>query len=98
MPLPVEAVLFALIGLLAAAAALVLVPEYYPMSRGLTIGTALVSALLSGLVIRFTLAGGEPAATLVMTAICTGLLTSVPARPDLAAQHGSHRRHRRHAA
>ncbi|MDH6116503.1 hypothetical protein [Kitasatospora sp. GAS204B] len=96
MPLPVEAVVFALIGLLAGAVALFAVPEYFPMARGLTIGTALVSALLSGLVSRFTLAG-DLAETLAATVICTALLTSVLARPDLAARRGSHRR-RRHAA
>jgi hypothetical protein len=94
VPLPLEAVLFAVIGLLAGAVALTVVPEYYPMARGLTMGTGLTAALLSGLVIRFTLAGGNPAVTLLLTAVCTGLLTSVPARPDLAARRGSHRRPR----
>ncbi|WP_327068828.1 hypothetical protein OG500_23695 [Kitasatospora sp. NBC_01250] len=97
MPLPVEAVVFALIGLLAAAAALFLVPAYYPMARGLTIGTGLVSALLSGVITRITLANGHPATTVLITLVCTGLLTSVLARPDQAAKRGSHRR-RRHAA
>jgi hypothetical protein len=97
VPLPLEAVLFALIGLLAGAAALTVLPEYFQVPRGLTVGTGLVAALLSGLVIRFTLADGDPAVTLVLTAVCTGLLTSVLARPDLAARHGSHRRGR-HAA
>ncbi|WP_329567354.1 hypothetical protein [Kitasatospora sp. NBC_01266] len=96
MPLLVGAVVFALIGLLAGAAAIFVVPEYFPMARGLTIATALVSALLSGLVAQFTLAGDLPE-TLAATVLCTGLLTSVLARPDLAARHGSHRR-RRHAA
>jgi hypothetical protein len=98
VPLPVEAALFAAIGLLAAIAALLLRPEFFPMGRGLVVGTGLVSALLSGLVIRYTLAGANLPATLLLTAIATGLLTSVPARPDLAARRGSHRRHRRHAA
>ncbi|PYC63043.1 hypothetical protein C7C46_33260 [Streptomyces tateyamensis] len=94
MPLPVEAVLFAAIGLLAALVALTVVPEYYPMPRGLTVGTGLTAALLSGLVIRFTLAGGSTVATLLLTVVCTGLLTSVPARPDLVGRRGSHRRRR----
>ncbi|GAA1068883.1 hypothetical protein GCM10009665_74060 [Kitasatospora nipponensis] len=94
MPLALEATVFAVIGLLAGLAALTLVPEYYPMARGLTMGTALVSALLSGLVTRFTLAGDGAAPTLVITVLCTGLLTSVLARPDLAARRGSHRRGR----
>jgi uncharacterized paraquat-inducible protein A len=93
----VEAIVFAVIGLLTAVAALVLVPEYYPMARSVTVGTGLVSALVSGVVLRFTLGGAPAAATVVMTVIATGLLTSVLARPDLAARRGSHRR-RRHAA
>ncbi|TQF03558.1 hypothetical protein E6W39_16630 [Kitasatospora acidiphila] len=99
MPLPLEAVLFAVIGLLAGIAALLLRPEYFPRTRGLVLVTGLVSALLSGLVIRYALAGGNPPVTLLLTVIATGLLTSVPARPDLAARRGSHRhRRRRHAA
>ncbi|GAA1968387.1 hypothetical protein [Kitasatospora viridis] len=98
MPLPVEAVLFAVIGLLAGFGALALRPEYFPKGRGLVIGTGLVSALLSGLVIRFVLSGADLPATLLLTVLATGLLTSVPARPDLAtARRGGHHR-RRHAA
>ncbi|MCC9309696.1 hypothetical protein LN042_21900 [Kitasatospora sp. RB6PN24] len=97
MPLPVEAVLFAVIGVLAGTAALLLRPEYFARTRGLVLATGLVSALLSGLVIRYALAGGDPSATLLLTVIATALLTSVPARPDLAARRGTHRR-RRHAA
>ncbi|MFE0460782.1 hypothetical protein ACFW1A_16190 [Kitasatospora sp. NPDC058965] len=94
MPLPLEAVLFAAIGLLAGLVALKVLPEYYPMARGLTVGTGLCAGLLSGLVIRFTLADGDPVVVLLLTAVSTGLLTSVLARPDLAARHGSHRRRR----
>ncbi|MGF1432166.1 hypothetical protein [Kitasatospora sp. LaBMicrA B282] len=96
MPLPVEAAVFALIGLLAGAVALFVVPEYFPMARALTLGTALASALLSGVVASFTLAG-DPTPTVAVTVLATALLTSVLARPDLAAKRGSHRR-RRHAA
>ncbi|MDH6112674.1 FtsH-binding integral membrane protein [Kitasatospora sp. MAP12-15] len=96
MPLPVAALVFALIGLLAGFGVLAVLPEYFPMARGLTIGTALVSALLSGTVTRYTLNGVTPAVCIALTVLFTGLLTSVLARPDLAAaRHGSHRGHRR---
>jgi hypothetical protein len=98
VPLAVEAALFAAIGLLAGITALVLRPGFFPMGRGLVVGTGLVSALVSGLVIRYALAGANLPATLLLTAVTTGLLTSVPARPDLAPRRGSHRRHGRHAA
>ncbi|MFE9422990.1 hypothetical protein ACFYNO_08510 [Kitasatospora sp. NPDC006697] len=98
MPLSVEAVLFAVIGLAAGFTALAVRPEYFlPSGRGLVLCTGLVSALLSGLVIRFEFSGGNLPATLLLTALVTGLLTTVPARPDLAAHRGGHRR-RRHAS
>jgi hypothetical protein len=97
VPLPVEAVLFAVIGLLAGSAALLLRPEYFPRARTLALGTGLVSALVSGLVIRYALSDGDLPVTLLLTAVAAGLLTSVPARPDLAPRRGSHRRGR-HAA
>lgn len=93
MPLPVAAIVFALIGLLAGFGVLAVLPEYFPMARALTVGTALVSALLSGVVTRYTLNNGAPEVCVALTVLCTGLLTSVLARPDLAAaRHGSHRR------
>ncbi len=98
MPLPVETIVFVLIGLLTGYGVLRLVPEYYPMARGLTIGTALVAALLSGLVTRYTLGSVTPVATIALTVLWTCLLTSVLARPDLAAaRRGSHRRRHRAA-
>lgn len=99
MPLLVEAIVFALIGLLTGVGALLVVPEYYPMARGLTIGTALVAGLLSGLVTRYAMASITPVATIALTVVWTALLTSVLARPDLAAKRGgSHRRSRHRAA
>ncbi|MDH6135098.1 hypothetical protein P3T37_004508 [Kitasatospora sp. MAA4] len=98
MPLPVAAIVFALIGLLVGYGALTVLPEYFPMARGLTIGTALVSAQLSGLITRYALNTVTPAVCVGLTILCTGLITSVLARPDLAAaRHGSHRRRHRSA-
>ncbi|WP_035798209.1 hypothetical protein [Kitasatospora mediocidica] len=94
MPLPVAAIVFVLIGLLVGFGVLAVLPEYYPMARGLTVGTALVSAQLSGLITRYALNTVTPVVCVVLTVLCTGLLVSVLARPDQAARHGSHRRHR----
>jgi hypothetical protein len=70
-------------------------PGHFPMARQLTVGTALVSALLSGLVARAALGSADSLRTIVIAVVGTGLLTSVLARPDLAGRHRA-RRHRRH--
>ncbi|MGW6919374.1 hypothetical protein ACWGB8_37005 [Kitasatospora sp. NPDC054939] len=104
----VESFALVLIGLVVAAAALTALPEYFPTARRLTIGTAVVSALLVGVIADFSLAGRSPAVALALAAAGSALLTSVLARPDLAAgrqsahrhraphrsAHGAHRRHR----
>ncbi|MFD0349083.1 hypothetical protein ACFQ0M_29610 [Kitasatospora aburaviensis] len=56
----VETLAFALIGLIVGAAALVSLPAYFPGGRALTAGTALVAALLGGVIMHFTLDGAFP--------------------------------------
>ncbi|MFI6844721.1 hypothetical protein OG535_24365 [Kitasatospora sp. NBC_00085] len=101
----VETLAFALVGLIVGAAALLSLPAYFPAGRGLTMGTALVSALLAGVIAHFTMDGGFPAVSIAVSAVASALLTSVLARPDLAAgrqpahrhhphRAGAHRRHR----
>ncbi|GAA5009492.1 hypothetical protein [Kitasatospora paranensis] len=90
----VETIACALIGLAVGVGALVLLPAYFPASRTLTLSTALVAALLSGLIARYALDGRLPGVALVVSALGSGLLVSVLARPDLAARRGTHRRHR----
>jgi hypothetical protein len=99
----IESIAFALAGLLVGALALTLRPEYFPPSRSLTYGTALVAALLSGFVGHYALGGALPAVAVAISATGSALLTSVLARPDQAGgrrsarrgrRAGSHRRHR----
>ncbi|MFD9124840.1 hypothetical protein [Kitasatospora sp. NPDC059571] len=90
----VETIACALIGLAVGAGALVLLPGYFPAARTLTISTALVAALLSGLIARYALDGREPGVALAVSAVGSVLLVSVLARPDLAGRRGTHRRHR----
>ncbi|MBP0449496.1 MULTISPECIES: hypothetical protein [unclassified Kitasatospora] len=101
----VETLAFALVGLIVGAGALMSLPAYFPSGRVLTTGTALVSALLAGVIAHFTLDGRFPAASIAIAAVASALLTSVLARPDLAAgrqpahrhhphRAGAHRRHR----
>ncbi len=90
----VETVAFALVGLIVGAAALVSLPGYFPAGRALTLGTALGSALLAGVIAHFALDGRYPAASIAISAVASALLTSVPARPDLAAGRAPAHRHR----
>ncbi|MGW4898238.1 hypothetical protein ACWEQL_39255 [Kitasatospora sp. NPDC004240] len=99
----VESTVLVLIGLVVAAVALTALPGLFPQSRGLTVGTAVVSSLLSGVIAHLSLAGRYPALILALAATGSALLTSVLARPDLAAARqpahrqrarGTHRRHR----
>ncbi|MEV7781464.1 hypothetical protein [Kitasatospora sp. NPDC088351] len=92
----VESIAFVLIGLIVGSAALLALPAHFPAGRGLTIGTALVAALVSGVITHFTLNGGYPAVTLGVSAVVSALLTSVLARPDLAAGRAPAHRHRPH--
>ncbi|MFI9327339.1 hypothetical protein ACIGZJ_07280 [Kitasatospora sp. NPDC052868] len=92
----VESLAFVLIGLVTGLTALLALPAYFPAGRALTMGTALVAALLGGVIARFALDGRYPAATLAVSALCSALLTSVLARPDLAAGRALAHRHRPH--
>ncbi|MGV9265068.1 hypothetical protein ACWDRR_10440 [Kitasatospora sp. NPDC003701] len=94
----VESIAFALVGLIVGAAALLALPAYFPAGRGLTLGTALVSALLSGVITHFTLDGRFPAVSIGVAAVASALLTSVLARPDLAAGRQPAHVHRPHRA
>ncbi|WP_406202845.1 hypothetical protein OH807_25285 [Kitasatospora sp. NBC_01560] len=94
----VETLAFALVGLVVGAAALLSLPAYFPAGRLLTTGTAVVSALLAGVIAHFTLNGAFPAASIGISATASALLTSVLARPDLAADRRPVHRHRPHRA
>lgn len=86
-----ETVAFALIGLAVGFGALTFLPEYFPATRVLTVSTAVVAALLSGLVGRYTLADQLPGVALVISAVGSVLLLSLLAHPERA---GRHRRQR----
>ncbi|MFJ8042948.1 hypothetical protein ACIRBX_20885 [Kitasatospora sp. NPDC096147] len=86
-----QTIAFAAIGLAVAAVALLLFADFYPFSRVLTVGTAVVSALLGGVVSGYALDGRLPGLVLLLSAVSSGLLLSVLARPDRAAGHGRHR-------
>ncbi|MEK2493568.1 hypothetical protein WN990_28850 [Kitasatospora purpeofusca] len=92
----VETVAFALVGLIVGAAALLSLPAYFPAGRVLVLGTALGSALLTGVIAHFTMDGRYPAASIAVSAVASALLTSVLARPDLAAGRAPAHRHRQH--
>ncbi|MDH6123268.1 hypothetical protein [Kitasatospora sp. GP82] len=91
----VESFVFVLIGLTVGTAALLLLPEYFPAARSLTVGTAVVAALLGGLISRYTLDTRLPGLALAISAVGSALLVSVLARPEHAARQGRHRH--RHA-
>ncbi|WP_431680315.1 hypothetical protein [Kitasatospora sp. KL5] len=94
----VETIAYTLIGLSVGAGVLLALPEYFPASRTLTASTAVIAALLSGLVSRYVLAEQEPGASLAVSAVCSALLVSVLARPDLVDRTAPRRaRHHRHA-
>ncbi|MFJ9696665.1 hypothetical protein [Kitasatospora sp. NPDC101183] len=102
----VESIAFALVGLATGALALLGLPAYFRAPRPLTVGTALASALLGGTVAHFCLDGRYPVGSVVASALASGVLTSLLARPDLAAglapahrhRPGAHRAQRRHRA
>lgn len=89
----IESIAFVLIGLAVGFGALVLRPEYFPAARGLTVSTALVAALLGGLITRYALYDRLPGVSLAISAVSSVLLVSVLARPDRAGHH-PHGRHR----
>ncbi|MFF8773676.1 hypothetical protein [Kitasatospora sp. NPDC015120] len=90
----VETFAFALVGVVVAAAALLSWPAHFRDARALVPGTALVSALLAGVIAHFALDGRYPAASIAVSAVASALLTSVLARPDLAAGRAPAHRHR----
>ncbi|MCX5210936.1 hypothetical protein OG689_16825 [Kitasatospora sp. NBC_00240] len=88
----VEPVAFVLIGLLVGAFALAWHPEYFPPSRALTLGTAVVAALVSGVIAHYALGGALSALVLAISATGSALLVSVLARPEPAGRRaGAHR-------
>lgn len=105
----VESIAFALVGLVTGGAALLALPAYFRASRALTLGTALAAALVGGVVAHFGVDGRQPAVSVAAAAVAAGVLTSLLARPDLAAgrvpahrhhphRAGAHRASRRHRA
>ncbi|MET8542118.1 hypothetical protein ABZW03_15890 [Kitasatospora sp. NPDC004799] len=105
----VESIAFALVGLVAGGTALLARPAYFRAARGLTMGTALAAALVGGVVAHFSVDGRQPAVSVAAAAVASGVLTSLLARPDLAAgrapahrhhphRPGTHRAARRHRA
>ncbi|MFE4977318.1 hypothetical protein ACFRAR_35070 [Kitasatospora sp. NPDC056651] len=105
----VESIAFALVGLVTGGAALLALPSYFRAARRVTLGTALAAALVGGVVAHFSLDGRYPAMSVAVAAVASGVLTSLLARPDLAAgrvpahrhhphRPGAHRARRRHRA
>ncbi|MFF7992757.1 hypothetical protein ACFZDG_23545 [Kitasatospora xanthocidica] len=94
----VESIAFALVGLVTGAAALLALPSYFRAARALTLGTALAAALAGGSVAHFCLDGHYPAASVAASALASGVLTSLLARPDLAAGRAPAHRHHPHRA
>ncbi|WP_371479666.1 hypothetical protein [Kitasatospora sp. NBC_00315] len=88
----VESIAFVVIGLLVAAVALTALPEYFRTPRGLTVGTAVVAALLSGVIAHYALDGRPAPVILAISATGSALLVSVLARPDRVTH--AHRAHR----
>ncbi|MBD0690095.1 hypothetical protein [Streptomyces sp. CBMA123] len=94
----VESIVFALVGLVAAAAALLGLPGYFRASRPLVAGTATAAALLGGVLAHFCLDGRHPVVAVAFSALAAGVLTSLLARPDLAAGRAPAHRHHPHRA
>jgi len=92
---PIESIAFVLIGLAVGVGAVVLLPGYFPAARSLTVSTALVAAVLGGLISGYALDGHLPGVSLAVSAVSSVLLVSVLARPEQAPRHGRHRH--RHA-
>lgn len=94
----VESLVFALVGLAAAAVALLALPTYFRASRATVAATALAAALLGGTVAHFCLDGRYPVVSVAFSALAAGVLTSLLARPDLAAGLAPPHRHHPHRA
>ncbi|WP_369183201.1 hypothetical protein [Streptomyces sp. Y1] len=94
----VESIAFVLVGLVTGGAALLALPSYFRAARALTLGTALAGALLGGAVAHFCADGRYPAVAVAASALASGVLTSLLARPDLAAGQAPAHRHHPHRA
>ncbi|MER7753537.1 hypothetical protein [Kitasatospora sp. NPDC097643] len=94
----VQSIAFALVGLVVGLTALLALPTYYRAPRGLTLGTALAAALVGGAVAHFSLDGHYPAGAIAASAAASTALTSLLARPDLAAGRAPAHRHHPHRA
>ncbi|MBV2152132.1 hypothetical protein [Kitasatospora sp. SUK 42] len=92
----VETIAFALVGLVAGGAALLGLPGYFRASRALVLGTAAGAALGGGAVAHFCLDGRFPVVSVAFSALAAAVLTSLLARPDLAAGRAPAHRHRPH--
>ncbi|MFE6050128.1 hypothetical protein ACFQ6N_05210 [Kitasatospora sp. NPDC056446] len=92
----VESIAFALVGLVTGGAASRALPSYFRASRALTVGTALAAALVGGTVAHFCLDGQYPPVSVAASALASGVLTSLLARPDLAAGRAPAHRHHPH--
>ncbi|GAA0669912.1 hypothetical protein GCM10010193_22470 [Kitasatospora atroaurantiaca] len=91
----IESIAFVLIGLAVGVGAVVLLPGYFPAARSLTVSTALVAAVLGGLISGYALDGRLPGVSLAVSAVSSVLLVSVLARPGQVTRQGRHRH--RHA-
>ncbi|MFI6443186.1 hypothetical protein [Kitasatospora sp. NPDC050543] len=106
----VEPLVFAAVGSIVGAVALIAFPGYFPPSRSLTVATAVIAALLTGLIARYAMQGALPGLSVAISAVGSALLVSVLARPERAGQrqaaarrrsvhrHGGQRRHRHRPA
>ncbi|MEE1784882.1 hypothetical protein PUR71_18490 [Streptomyces sp. SP17BM10] len=92
----VESIVFALIGLVVGLAALLALPAYFPAAHALVLGTAVAAALVGGAVAAFGLAGRYPAGAAFAAAVSSAVLTSMLARPDVAAGRAPAHRHHPH--
>lgn len=89
----IDSIAFALIGLAVGVGAVTLLTGYFPAARGLTVSTALVAAMLGGLIARYALDGRLTGVALGVSAVSSVLLVSVLAKPGQPGRH-SHGRHR----
>ncbi|WP_030236363.1 hypothetical protein [Streptomyces sp. NRRL S-350] len=92
----VESIVFALVGLVTGGTALLALPSYFRAPRALTVGTALAAALVGGVIAHFCLDGRYPPVAVAASALASGVLTSLLARPDLAAGRAPAHRHHPH--
>ncbi|WP_377269527.1 hypothetical protein [Peterkaempfera sp. SMS 1(5)a] len=94
----VETVVLASVGLLVGVAAVLVLPEYFPSPRALTVLTGGVAAVVAGLVARAALGSHHSALPTGVGAVTAALLVSVLARPDRVRPDRRSRRHSRRPA